>query len=290
MRIKVKIAGSYQDVSGVSVKKSGAYQDVAGMFAKINGSFRSLLLQNVEAELICSRMTSLESSPTASRAALIDSTVSALKAAGLFSLLGDLRIFAAHSAVAAQVNWITPSDAPATLVNSPEMTADRGLRTDGITSFISLGRPPNDIPGYTQDDASIGLFVREAGAAQNTAIGATSGRVALIQPRTSGGNFVGRINASASVTFGAVVARTGLFVVSRQTGGHVSGYRNGELVSTQASTSSATAQTTNVNVGLDSGAYSDDQYSAVVVGRGLTAQNVSDLNAILGAYMTAVGA
>lgn len=79
--------------------------------------------------------------PSAARKANINTTIVALKAAGLWTTIDRLHVTKAHTSQAALLDWKTAANS-ATARNVPTFTADAGFTSDGSTSDLETNFNP----------------------------------------------------------------------------------------------------------------------------------------------------
>ncbi|MBZ9975471.1 hypothetical protein [Mesorhizobium sp. BR-1-1-10] len=237
--------------------------------------------------------------PTPARAALYDSAiVRPLKAANVWDLFDSfLLIGMAVDSQGANLNLI---DANYTLVpvNSPTFVTDRGYNLDGVTSYLRTSMLLNSLAKFKQNAGHIGVWCNSAqGAATGrTDFGAqdATARTDLRSYNTVAGDVAYRLNTLTIQTATTVANELGHTVINRTGSSAQSVYKNGAALTTfnQASTGLPSVELflgANNNLGV-AGGYTSRRYSAFHVGAPLTPQNVADINGILSAGLTAVGA
>ena len=237
-----------------------------------------------------SLLSAMTTQPTDLRKSQINTLIVSLKAAGVWSKLGVLYVFAAAAAQAALLNWKNPSGTAALATNSPTFTVDRGYSGDGVSAFIDTQISWSAVPGVSQNDAHIGAYVSAGNAAANFA--GNSGAALLRLTRTAGGLLVTRVNDGTDTTSDSVPATAGTHLVaSRSASGGYARYIDGT-----AGTASVVASTgvgTGTLVGLRSGGTygaSTTSLRALHAGSNLTAAEVLAVRSALQTYMAAVGA
>lgn len=239
-----------------------------------------------ETEALIARFTT---PPTLQRKTQINTLIKALKTAGVWSKLDALYVLAAHDAQAARRNWIADAY-NLTAVSAPTFSADRGYTGNGSSSYLATGLNPSTGGKYTQNSASLGVWVRTESNANYCDIGVDSGVIGSIRPRVTG-----LLSASTNgpATLPAVGSSVGLSAWSRTADAVVEVYKNGASL----------ADATTVSSGLPNAdfallargkptpdQYSANQIAAAFIGPGLTDANQSDTYAAMNTYLQAVGA
>ncbi len=242
---------------------------------------------SAEATALFARMTT---APSDARKLSIDTLITSLKTAGVWTKLDALYILAAHASQAARLNWVQDLY-NCTAINSPTFTTDRGYTGDGSSSYLDTNFNPTtaSTPKLTQNDAHLGLwsrtsagsFVNDMGAAATLYLGARNNGLTDSRICSAGSTGI----ASADGTGHFTGARSG------SAGANSIAYRNGASIGSPGGTSGALTSG-NIFVGARSinAQFSARQIAAAHYGSNLTAQNVSDLYAALSTYMTSVGA
>lgn len=239
--------------------------------------------------------------PTQQRVTDINNAINLLDVTyGIWSQLDSLYVHAAADSQAARVDWRNPART-ATLVNSPTFTADRGFQTNGSTSYVDTNVALSATTKYTQNNCTIGIWL-SAGVGSDAAndaafaCGAFNAHGTFYAARSSASQLRGRSNTnSASAAFnGAVTTRAGLSMLVRQDGSNVMSARNGVVLGTTTSTATGLPTSNVIAGGYNNGGSlagaSDNRIQAMVIGAGLTSQQIADLYTALNGYMTAVGA
>jgi len=110
-----------------------------------------------EADALFTRMTS---QPNDARKTLINNTIMALKAAGVWDKMDCLYFMAAHDSQAAGLNWKTRIPRYDLVPqNAPTFSVDRGFTGDGVSMYLDTGFQPGVSAGMlTQDNNSFHLF------------------------------------------------------------------------------------------------------------------------------------
>jgi len=244
----------------------------------------------------------LSSQPTADRAALYNTLIVSLNAAGVWSKLDALYVFAAADAATARTNLISSSFG-ATAVNSPTFTADEGYAGNGLggvdTSYIDTNCNSGLTTHYTRDSACFGIWTRvvgdNAGGLQRRH-GWLDGDAAVgcyISSFDDGGNAVANVNGAFDNRI-TTTGGTGLWVGNRSASGAVQLYHDGQSAQTDTTASVAIEAVDfwlgTRNFGDGSNQPSNEQFSAAMIGGSLNATEQEALHAALLAYMQGVGA
>lgn len=229
------------------------------------------------------------------RKAAINALILALKAAGVWTKLDVLHVYAAHDAQAARQNWIG-NFANATAVGGPTFTTDRGYAGNGSSSYLNLNFNPGDGGTYKflRDVAAYGVWNRTASPSGGSFGFARNGSSEGNAPLMSVG-FRPRVNQSANGVTLSTAGVVGHFVGRRNSSTETEGFENGSSVGTNSAVASTAIpnETWALDALIQAGSpvsYSDHQMSAFHAGERLTNQNITDLRAALLTYMQAVGA
>lgn len=241
-----------------------------------------ILLDGVYDPATVALISAMSVKPNPTRTALIDSTVRALKVAGLWNSMGLLYVLASHDSQAALLNWVSPGTATLTAVSSPTFTTDRGYAGDGAASYLDSLVGINAIPTLSQDSAHYGAWGTTATA--NAIVGTSLTNVASIGISASRSV---RVNSTTGITT-AGDPTTGHVVGVRRSSSAIFSYRNGGTEITGASTS-ASLTTATFAVDKQNGTFSTGQVAAAHAGNQLSAADVANLYSIFRTYMTAVG-
>lgn len=217
--------------------------------------------------------------PDAARALAINSTVTSLQSTGLWPLLDALFILAAHDAQAALLNWKNPSQVAST-VNSPTFTTDQGYTGNGTSSYVDTGIKSTAVGSVgTQNSNHIGVYCLN-NVGSNSAVGNTAQSV---QPRNVADDHLwGRAGNSSNTDTGLASTSLGHSIINRVDSSYISGYKDGALLATVASASSALDSVNNNFICARSpGNFGTYLVSAAHWGAGLTTQQIADLYGIL---------
>ena len=239
------------------------------------------------AAALIARMTG---APSEARAALIDELVRGLKAAGIWAKLDMLHVMAAHDEQAARRNWVADAYNLAA-VNAPGFVADRGFTGDGATSYLDTGFQPGVSGGAQarQDDNHLGLWCRTNVSGSGIDAGSTNHSLNA----NNSGNLSSRNMAGTSNTVGAGTS-IGHSLISRAGSAAYSRYKNGASLG-DASQVSAAPMALSLFVGCRNAsgvaaAFATRPIAAVHAGAALSAGEAASLYALLGTYLSAVGA
>lgn len=233
--------------------------------------------------------------PDGARQQLINTTIKQLKAAGIWALLDELWMLAAHDSQAALLGWKRYRDC--TAVNAPTWTTDRGYQGDGATSYLDTGYVPStDGVQYKLDDASFGAYSRRNVSRADTDMGCRdSNDIYNHYESLSGSGWLARINGSSSPHIATNNDSRGLHLLRRAAAESFEWWRNGTQLSVAMSQSIALPQAA-IYIGArhnGSGVaerYATRQYAMAFVGASLSEQQQADLYTITQAYLTSLGA
>lgn len=243
-----------------------------------------------ETVAVQNRWTGLGTRASAERIAALDSIlIRPLKTTGLFAKLRCLYT-AQHSELASPINLIFPSEASATLVNSPTIVPNNYFQGDGASSFFRT--PINlltDGGVYQQNSASM-FFWSFTDAVLVTASGTDIGN-------STSARTIARSAAStglATVNGGSLTLTSldslGLILWTRRNSLDAYHFRNGVLTDTVSAASTAIASAALAFGSRNGGAYSSRKMFLAGAGGALSDADNDNLFDILDAWKTYLGA
>jgi hypothetical protein len=251
-------------------------------FPKGVASLRGLMLDATWAAI-----AAMTVAPLRTRSFLLDDTIGALQAEGLWQKLDVLYLLAAHDAQAARVNIRAPGGSALTAYGAASFTPDSGYAGDGSAAYLGSGFVPGAGDAYDLASAHAGVFILDEIASAGFAAGAAgaAGELAL-GPRTGGGMLTGSINDLGPALSAAIATSVGHSVVCRD-GGSRTLYRDGVAAGTDslAATALPDSELTVLRAGAGFGPW---QVAAAHAGGALTAPESAALHSILAAYLAAV--
>lgn len=221
-----------------------------------------------------------------------------LVAAGIFSKLDRLWIFASEIQANGLISLRNPTSTAAAEVNAPTWVQYQGYTGNGTTQYLNLNYIPSSAGvNFTRDDASISAYIRtdRAGGDLTTSVGGfDASRAVIARPRLVANTMQSDINAFSNVPSTVTVpATTGLFSWLRISSATVQFYRNGAKVGADVAHASIGRPTVtlygmanNPNGGAALG-FETAQYSMILIGSSTIDQAV--LSSILNGYMTQLG-
>jgi hypothetical protein len=226
--------------------------------------------------------------PTTARKSTIDTCVLALKAAGVWTKLDALYMFAAADSQAGLINWKAPGTYDATLVNAPAFTADQGF-TGAATKYLDSGFNPFSAPSpkFVQDSACAFAHANTNVDVDGGIIGTFNGSI-IIFPRLSG-SFYLRVNNGVNNLTAASTDSTGFWSVNRSAASAQEAYKNGASVNTNTGASAAFVSQA-VKFLYAQNKYWTGQVSAGGIGQHLSAAEQTALYNALNTYLVGVGA
>lgn len=260
------------------------FEDAADELVQSGGGGPSY---RAEASTLFARMTM---QPSAARKTAIDSLVGTLVDAGIWAKLDLLHIYAAHDAQAACLNWKGASHAASIGAGAPVFIPDRGWFCDGIDDRLRTGWAPANGVGYAQNDACLGIWVRNGGQRSNAPVGSGTAAAALISPRNASDRMAVRINSSASTTStSAITDGYGLSVANRTASNAVTLWKAGVQVDGTFTTASATLSAVEIEFGRSNSSFVEQQAQCLFAGAALDAGQQAAIHAALEAYLSALG-
>lgn len=154
--------------------------------------------------------------PDATRKALIDTFIAALKTAGVWSELDLLYGLAAHDSQGSLLNWKAPASFAALgEAHAPTFTTDRGWQGNGTSQYLRTQWTPSvNAVKMTQNNASAWAWSLTDAANNTGDIGDASAQAIRISTRSAAGALTGRINDNTGSTV-AVANSIGFFGAQR---------------------------------------------------------------------------
>lgn len=252
-----------------------------------------------EATALFARMTT---PPSETRKGQINTLITSLKTAGVWTKLDVLYVFAAADQQAALLNWKGDTN-NATAVNSPSFVSDSGFKSDGSTSWVNTHYNPyvdsinfsiasSHISVYVVTNVGIGDkfdmgVVHYSTDYSNTFINSNDGSPRIVGAICINGYYDG---------YAAVSSAIGLTSIDR-TAGTQKYYKNGTYI-TSSTTAVRTTPDVEFAVGTLNynflGTISQDGYSTrriaqAAIGGALSATEEASYSAAIEVYMDAVG-
>jgi hypothetical protein len=229
--------------------------------------------------------------PDAARKALINELITGLKTDGIWAKLSWLSLLAAHDAQAARLNVKAPAKSLIE-ASSPTFTVDRGYKGDGSSSYLYSPELLTASGEYTLNSASLGTYVNQTGTtSRRTILGASGSGVSSDFVASSTG-WDAWLNTGSTGGVSTISSqKTGFFAAVRNSSSRVAVYSGvtGYLVSSASSTSTSVSATA-PSFGRSGSYYSNDRSAAVFWGASLNSTDLSNFNARLLTYLTAIGA
>lgn len=248
---------------------------------------RHQVSQDAEAAALLARMSP---PPAPSRAALIASLVSQMRAAGLWAKLDAFYVLAAHDAQAARLNWIADHYNLAA-VNAPVFTADRGYAGNGTSSYLDTGFNPTTATGanYALNAASLSVWSLTDVQRATAAIG---GGTAYVTPKDAGTmNITYAVNTTGDRTRANPLGTSiGLFTACRPDATFTVSYANGANALSQGNNSTSLPNVAFRLCGRASAQSDSRQVAFACFGRDLSAVEVGQLYGAVRTYLVGVGA
>ncbi|MBZ9674559.1 hypothetical protein [Mesorhizobium sp. ES1-1] len=225
--------------------------------------------------------------PTAARAALIDTMVKALKAAGIWDKMDALYVMAAADSQSAGLNWKS-SSYTLSPVNSPTFTTDRGYRSDGVTAYLETNCAVGTIGGqFSQNSAHAAVWINTDQAVDLRDMGTP---FMGVNSRNSTNGLGVALNAAETIVAAAASDARGYSGGLRNNSASIDIYKNGALLGNRL-VASAAMTTETVHICKRNGNPSPTTRRVAVghFGSALTPQNFADAYTIFNTYLTAVG-
>jgi hypothetical protein len=284
---------------GIGINNVTATQTVAGNESLPSG-LRAVTVNAIDADA-WAYIDAMTVVPSFARQTLLNTLVTALKTAGVWSKLDVLYLLAAHDNQASRLNAKAPATfslTATTVTTAPTFVADQGWKGGGagataggyLAGTFNPATAPS--PHFVQDDAFMGVWVRTASSAtaNNTHRELGAAGASYIASRNAvAGNMLTQANAAASDLTATGGTGVGFFAWSRQSSASYHPFFNatdlGAVVRASFLPSNAA-----FNICRASGAYSDAELCSVVWGSGLTTAQEADFYNALHAYLQGTGA
>lgn len=231
--------------------------------------------------------------PDDTRKGHINTFVTALKSAGIWTKLDRLFLFASHDAQAGLLDLLNPAQS-ASAVASPTFTTNKGFKGNGTDSYVDSNfNPTVGTNNYVKDSGYFGVWVNTSGTTNSTASCgwlATNGTVLIL--RSTSSTMSGRLNSSATLagTSGATTTAIGMSSVNRSNATTLRLSKDG-VKQVEATNNSATMVNATFCYGRSTSTTFHGTYTwaAGIIGGSLTETEVTNLYNALNTYLTAVG-
>lgn len=236
----------------------------------------------------------------------VNTLIVSLKAHGSWTLLDRLWLYASENAFTAKVDLV--GLASHTLSGTPTFTADRGYQQNTTAQYIDTGFSLSSGVNYTQNSASISVYVQTSRASSGnfTAFGvndaASTGNQSTLHPLLGGNIFWGANNSGNNFDSVAASNAQGFFTVNRSAASGVGAddiYKNSNSTPIGTGTTASTTRPNlnmfvmgqNLNGTNSAPSATGDRIAMFAIGSSLgngaaIAQFQTDINA----YMTSEGA
>lgn len=220
--------------------------------------------------------------PSVSQRTKIDTFIRSLRSGGILPLLDILYLFAIDGdSDMATINVITPASFQITKVNTPTFTSNEGFDFNGGTQYLNTNWiPGTDGINYTQNSASVGVYVNEAISSNrfdlgcsNNADGITNGVV--LNSRNSGNAISCRINDNTTLEAN-VTASVGFHINQRRASNDKRIWKDGSQRITSAHASTA-PPTVKLFFGASNGNGTATSYAFRELGCGFAGASLSGL-------------
>lgn len=257
---------------------------------------------STEATTLFAAMTN---QPDSTRKGVINTLINSLKTgatsgSNIWAKIDVLHVYASHDSQASLLNWKTPGTFDGTLTNTVTFTTDRGMATNGTSSYISTGMNPAAATGtvFALNSASMSVWSRTSGQTASGGIGARSPTSPtnqfVLSLRNTSDQFTGTTNYGSG-TAGLAASNTdgsGFFTLTRTDASTTKAFRNGSQLGSTLTTASAGRPNANLCLGFipNASSYTAREFAACVIGAGLTDAEALDVYNAMQTYMTAVGA
>lgn len=225
----------------------------------------------------------MATAPSITQQIAYNTLIRSIKTSGAWAKLIGLKVLAVHSRQAALLDWINPAYDMAD-VEGPVFTINRGMAGDGVHSFAIPFNPRT--PGtalYSQDSATLGLWMNAFGGQTRAVFGNTNTRLGISLTGTLG-HALHNLAADVALYGGNHVA------ARRASAAGYDLFKDGVLERNIA-TASALPTSTNFTLLGAAGGFTTGRVAACYWGSGtLTDQEMAAINTALSAYRSGVGA
>lgn len=189
----------------------------------------------------------------------------------------------------ALINWVTPGTNNADNVSTTAWTQYEGYTGDGSADYISTNFVPSS-GGVSQDDASVGIYIRndaQANCEVYAAIG--GGFYSMARIRNTSNNLVARLNAGLVDESASVTNSSGFFLNTRRASNDIEFYRNGGSIDTESDVSSGVPTGEFTILGVPGTCFTSYQFALFIVTTKVDDTQSSKLNTIIERRMDRLG-
>jgi len=224
--------------------------------------------------------------------------INGMVADGVWDKLDALYIFATNNTTTANLSLVSATYNATQVGSNLTFASDVGYTPSDGLSGLNTGFIPSTAssPKFTLNSGFIGVYIRNnrVSNAATYAIGtqATGADVSILSVLNGGACFYD-INEANFPSVASTTAQ-GSWATNRTGAAAIALYRNGVSIGTSSGSSNALSSVAcyvmaRNNNGTLSGGSNGDQFSAAVIGGGLTGTDVTNFQSRLNAYMTAMG-
>ncbi len=175
-------------------------------------------------------IAAMQTQPSIVRQRLINDCIVALKAAGVWTLLDGVSVFAAHTKQAALLNWANPGTYDFSEVNSPTFTVNQGYTGNGTNAYLSTSYNLSSSGGqFARDTASHFGYANTSAQDAKAFWGLSSGTGSpgnRLYSRWTDDSHYFTLNATGEDSYSNVEGK-GFYSVSRRTSTSTEAYKNG---------------------------------------------------------------
>jgi hypothetical protein len=251
---------------------------------RAGGSLRTF--EDETASLI-RRMTT---APTGARTVIMDDTIRALKAQGLWAKLDAFYMLATAAADQALLNWKGTSF-NCTVGGTMTFTADQGYAGNGTDGRLDTGFNPATAGGqYAQNSAHCAIYSRTSAQVVPVSFGHQN---VIINPRSAANEFAGRINRASSLAIATGVTNGAGYHAHSRTAADAWFSVKDTTVFPVNTGASAALVSTNFWIGSWNGTtpqYGTAQIACSHFGSGLTSAELVALGGIVTSHLARIGA
>lgn len=217
---------------------------------------------------------------------LADNYIRGLTRNGIWPTLDAIYLMGAGDAQAGCQNVIA-NQYNLTPTNSPTFTPYRGYTGDGVAAYLDTGANAASLAHFSQNSAHIFTWQLNNVAINGMSIAGNGTPTVQLWPKQAGNKAQTRLNDFTSLLSPSTVDARGLTAVNRSGANSKEMYKNGALLASDTSASSAIVSATIQLLGI-AGAYSTGQIALSGVGSGITAAQHAAHYTLANAYVTGI--
>jgi hypothetical protein len=236
-------------------------------------------------------IAAMSAAPDGTRQLLIDNTIKALKAAGLWTKIDALYMTAAHDSQAALLNWKAPGTWTLAGTANPTFTADQGYKGDGSSSFLTAsGYNPSTAGGsFALNSAVFGVWVQQSATIASSRY-VSMGSTSFMSLNGSSTGLQSRVNDATTLNATPNDMTATHWASRRLSSAGKDVWEAGTLhTATDVSTSTSMGTSFSILAVTTPASFSDGRVAAAYTAGGLTDAEMAAMDGCLRSYMQGVG-